>query len=165
MLLFLLAALAGAADLAAPTVTIHDNGSVVGLVDLGVTPEQVQSALSDPTWLPTITGDGTRVTLQGTDGGCQLLASESPSAIMTARYETRRCPTDTGFQSTLRSSNAFKTYATSWTFTPTAQGTRATYRLDMTTSLWVPNSVVRRATRNALEDMLTQLQAWSKTTP
>jgi len=162
MLLLTLATLFGTAHAAEPpSVTIQDDGAVVGVVDLAVAPDVLRTRMQDPSWLPTISGDGTTVTVTRTDGACQILHSESPNAVMTARYDTRRCPTDTGFASTLLDSNAFKSYATSWTFEPTATGTRATYRVALSTSLWVPNGVVRRTTRGAIQDMLENLQAWS----
>lgn len=156
ILLISIAALAGA-----PEVVVGKDGGVVGVADLAVRPDVIQRHLSDPTWLPTVDGGGTTVVLDGMDGSCQLLTSTSPSSVMTVEYKTRRCPTKTGFKSTLRESNAFKSYTTSWTFEPTPTGTRATYRIDANSSLWVPEAIVRRQTRIGIERMLTNVQAWS----
>ena len=163
MLALTLAFLANAADLPPPTATVQDDGSVIGSVELAVPPETLRARLADPAWLPTISKDGTTVTLTGKEGGCQLIKSESPNVVMTARYTPRRCPTADGYQSTLIEGNAFDTYATSWSIIPTETGARATYKVSLTTSLWVPNSMVRRTTRNTIQEMLVNLQTWSQT--
>lgn len=162
MLPLLLALSAVAADLPEPDVSVQKDGSVVGIVHLGVSPEVVKARMADPAWLAKVSGGTTTVRVEGMDGSCQLVASESPSSIMTARYQTRRCPTATGYRVSLRDSNCFKTYAASWDFTDGPSGAIGTYRLDLTTSLWIPNSVVRGQTRKALVDALGKLQAWSK---
>lgn len=162
MLALLLALVASAADLPDPTVTIEDDGTIVGTVHLAVSPDKVRTAMADPGWMAKLTGGRTKVTVEGKDGDCLLVASESPNSIMTARYWTRRCPTPTGYAATLRDSNCFKTYGASWDFTEHASGAVGTYRISLTTSLWIPNSVVLNKTSAAIQDMLADLQQWSK---
>lgn len=151
--------MAMATELPPPTIVIQDGGAVVGTVELPTAPESVRAALSDPTFLPTATGSTTEVRLARMDGACQIIDSVSPSTFLTARYQTRRCPTPSGYHSTVLSSNCFKAYETSWTLVPSHHGTTATYRIHATTSLWVPNSVVRGQTKKAMQDLLPKLQA------
>lgn len=151
--------MAMATELPPPTIVIQNDGAVVGTVELPSRPESVRTALSDPTFLPTTTGSTTEVRLTRRDGPCQIIDSISPSTFLTARYRTRRCRTPSGYRSTLVSSNCFKTYETSWTLVPSPHGTTATYRIQATTSLWIPNGVIRGQTKNAMQDLLPKLQA------
>jgi hypothetical protein len=148
---------------AAPTVTVADDGAVTGVVDLAIPPAELRARLADPTWLPTISKDGTRVTVAGRDGDCLLVDSVSPSAIMTVSYRVRTCPTPTGYASTLVESQQFSSYATSWQFKPSAAGTQATYHIRVATSTWIPDAVVRRGVRSGIEQMLTNLETWAAT--
>lgn len=166
-MLLLLAALTASASDALPEPQVSDpgEGPIVGTVQLAVPPDTLKSKFADPTWLSSITEGRTRISVTGQDGPCQLIHSESPNAIMTAVYDVKRCPTASGFASTLRDSNCFKRYSTSWEFAPTADGTGtvATYRLDIESSLMlVPESTVRSASRKAIGEMLGKLQGWSK---
>lgn len=144
---------------AAPVVTIDDDGTVTGVMETPVPAELLRAKLADPTWLPTVSGDGTRVSVVQRDGDCLILDSESPSVI-TVRYRTRQCPTATGYQFTLVSSDSFTSYTATWTLQPIAAGTRATYHLEIVSSLWVPQAVVRRSTRGGIEQMMTNLEQW-----
>ena len=144
---------------AAAVVTIDDDGAVTGVLETPVSVEVLRAKLGDPTWLPSVSRDGTRVSVVRRDGDCLILDSESPSVI-TVRYRTRQCPTPTGYSFALVSSDSFTSYAASWTLTPTASGTRATYRLVVVSTLWVPQAVVRRSTRAGIEQMMTNLEQW-----
>ena len=161
MIVLLFSLLAPAADLPKPTVDQAKDGTITATVQLDEPVEVVRANMQDPGWLPKVTGSSTQVTVTGMDGTCQLVSSVSPNAIMTAKYQTRRCPTASGFASTLRDSNCFDRYRTSWSFQPSGAGTLATYVVSLDTSLWVPNSVVRRTTRSEIAKMLGKLQDWS----
>jgi len=147
---------------AAPTVHVSDDGAVTGVVELSTSAADLRSRLADPTWLPTISKDGTTVTVAGRAGSCLLVDSASPNPVITVRYRTRQCPTDLGYESTLIQSDQFSEYAASWTITPTPQGSRATYVIRVKSTLWLPEAVVRRGVRTGIEQMLTNLEAWSK---
>ncbi|MFK7930797.1 MAG: hypothetical protein AB8H79_21620 [Myxococcota bacterium] len=154
-----IAALAGP-----PSVAVQSDGSVIGTAELDVSAEVIRANLSDPLWLPTVDGGGTVVVVEGTEGPCLRLKSTSPSSVMTVKYRTKRCPTSTGFRSTLIDSNAFKSYTTSWVFKDIGNGkSTATYTIMANSSLWVPEGIVRRQTRLGIERMLTNVQAWSVT--
>lgn len=164
MLVVLWVGLAMAGEPTNPEVEIHKGGAVIGTVELALPPVELRQHMTDPTWLARTVESETKIVVEGADGPCALVASESPSSVMTARYRTRRCPTQTGFVSTLRDSNCFDTYRAVWTFEPLDGGarTRAVYRIDLTTSLWVPNAVVRNSTRNGVKETLQKLLTWSR---
>jgi hypothetical protein len=147
---------------AAPPVMVSDGDVLTGTVDVAVAPEALRARLSDPTWLPTISRDGTEVSVVRPDGPCQVLQSVSPSTFLTVRYQTRRCPTADGFHSTLIESNAFSTYETSWTILPDGAGARVTYRIHVVSTLWVPKGVIRRNVRSGIESMLVNMQDWAR---
>lgn len=158
----MIALLLSSIALAGPPVMATDGDALTGVVQLDVEPTVVRQALQDPTFLPTISKDGTQVTVLGTDGACQIVQSVSPSAFLTVRYKTRRCPTATGFHSTLIESNAFSAYDTSWAIEPNAAGTQVTYRIELVSTLWVPRGVVRRGVRNGIESFLTNMHDWAR---
>jgi hypothetical protein len=85
----------------------------------------------------------------------------SPNAIFDAKYEVRRCRTETGWENTLVSSNAFETYRAGWQVVAHPEGTLATYEVDLTTSLWVPNSLVRGETRRSIRQLLKAIVQWA----
>ena len=148
---------------AGPPVLTTSGDALTGVVEIDASPQVIKGVLADPTSLPRISGDGTEVTILSQDGACQVLQSVSPSAFITVRYKTRRCPTSTGFQSTLIESNAFSSYDTSWVVEPSGSGSRVTYRIELVSTLWVPRGVVRRGVRNGIESFLSNMQGWAWT--
>lgn len=142
-----------------PLVTIDADGAVTGTIETPVPADVLRARLADPTWLPTVSQDGTRVSVVRPDGACLIVDSDSP-AIVEVRYRTRQCPTPDGFVSTLVASDSFSAYTATWTLVPTAAGTRATYHIALASSLWVPEAIVRRTTRAGIAAMLANLEAW-----
>lgn len=143
----------------AAEVTIDDQGAVVGTLVTPVPVDTLRARLADPTWLPTVSQDGTQVAIAAREGDCVVLDSVSPSVI-TVRYRTRQCPTADGFTYTLVQSDNFSAYAASWTFAATPAGTRATYRVAVTSTLWLPDAIVRHATKSGIAQMVGRLEAW-----
>lgn len=142
------------------TVTIE--GTLVrGSAHLEVPPQRFIAQLGDPGWESTVSGTATRVEVKGRAGDCQLLALVSPNAVMDATYEVRRCPTADGWQSTLITSNVFSTYRSSWKAVPEGDGSRVTYEVDLTTSLWVPGSLVRSEIRRSVLQMMHRVVDWA----
>lgn len=157
LLLLALGALAG------PPTIVEDGGEFVGSVDLAVPAQILRQHMVDPTWMPRTTDSTATVSTTGRDGRCLLVRVENPTPLMTLSWLTRRCPTEVGYHGALVDSNAFEAYEESWTIEPTAQGSRATYRLRVVSSIWaVPKRIVRRASRRAIDRALTGLQAWDE---
>lgn len=157
-LLLLLASLALAED---PSAVVE--GTVVrGTALIAVSPARFLAQLEDPAWESRISGSGTRVEVKGRAGDCLDVAFVSPNAILEARYELRRCPQPDGVRSTLLTSNAFSAYTSRWRASTEGAGARVTYEVDLTTSLWVPNSLVRSETRRAVLKLMRAIAAWSE---
>jgi hypothetical protein len=149
--------------LAGPPVITSDGGVLTGTVELQVAAATLRGHMVDPTWMPRTTDSTATVSTTGSDGACLLVHVENPSPLMTLTWDTRRCPTETGYHGALVASNSFESYEESWTIEPTAEGSRATYRLHVVSRIWgVPRGIVRKASRGAIERALTGLQAWDQ---
>lgn len=154
MLYFLLAtAFAGP-----PTVVSESADVLVGTVSLPVAPAEVLPRLGDPAWVTAVSGGGTTTAVREVQGPCLTADYVSPSAIMKVTYTVRQCKTTDGFEAKLVESNAFSTYNTRWTVKPSASGgTDLTYRMELRTSLMVPNSMVTSAAKKGMLGMLSNL--------
>ena len=150
--------LALAAD---PTVEVEGN-TIRGSVDIAVPAKRFLAELKDPEWESRVSGTSTRATLKGREGSCQQVAFVSPNPIIEARYEVKRCPTSDGWSASLIESNAFSTYASSWKVVDREGGASITYQVELETSLWVPNSLVRSETRRSVKKMLRSMAAWAE---
>lgn len=156
-MLVLLAAAALAADpIVDPDVTITPPDTVVGVVDVGVPVDVVRTALRDPAWVAKVDGGKTSVAVAGREGDCLVADYVSPSALLSVEYRVRRCPTPGGYEAVMLTSNAFEAYRVAWDLAPSETGgTRITYTIQLTTSLWgVPNSLVTSTTRTSVKRML-----------
>jgi ribosome-associated toxin RatA of RatAB toxin-antitoxin module len=150
--LTLSSALAGA-----PSATLLDDGTVVGTASVTTAPAEVIRLVADPRWITSIDGGGTQVTVTGREGACLLADYFSPSAFLDVTYTVRQCPTAAGNVSTMVTSNAFHSYRTEWTITPEGAGARITYRLQLDSKLWVPESVVTSTVKKSVERMMQRL--------
>lgn len=142
-----------------PSSVLLEDGSVLGTVSVRAPPDVARSRVSDPVWVSTTEGGGTRVTVTGRDGACLLIDAVSPTVIVDARYSTRQCPTAEGVLATLRSSNAFTEYTTSWRVMPEGTGSRIEYRLSMKTSLSVPRSFISGTLQKRVQGMMEKVGA------
>jgi hypothetical protein len=161
-LLPLMGLLVGPPAAAAP-VLVTDDGRVETTVLLPVPVETLRAHLADPRWLPGVVGDGTRASLVGQDGPCQLVDSVSPSAVVEARYRTRHCPTGTGFRSTLVESKHFSEYESEIVLSSEGTATRLRYRLRVVPSFPVPSAIVRSGLKSGVQKLSDALEAWGAT--
>lgn len=143
-----------------PTAVVTDAGVVRGTVALPVPPEVLVRELADPGWVATLYDGGTEVKVIGPDGPCLAVDYVSPNPIVTVSYRVRHCTTPTGATGALIASEAFSAYATSWVVVPKDGGLHATYEVDLTTSLFIPQSFVRSATRTSVKKLMGALDAW-----
>lgn len=152
LLLFALPAAAGG-DASA---TVED-GVVIGSVAVEAAPEAVRSKLGDPRWVTTLGDGNTEIEELTKDGDCNVVAYVSHHPIATARYRVRQCPAADGYRTSLVESEAFSTYAQSWTLAEEGGGTRVTYRIDIVSTLPVPKWVVRQTMKSQVLGMMERL--------
>ncbi|MES2641097.1 MAG: hypothetical protein V4850_16535 [Myxococcota bacterium] len=150
--------LVGAA-LAGPSSVLLEDGSVLGTVSVRAPVDVVRSRVSDPAWVSATEGGGTKVTVTGRDGACLLIDAVTPTVVVEAHYATRQCPTADGVLATLRSSNAFTDYTTSWRVMPDGAGSRIEYRLSMKTKLMVPQSFISGTLRSRVQGLMEKVGA------
>lgn len=155
-LLLLVAALADE-----PTATV-DGGKVIGSAHLNVTPDKVIAALGDPAWEHRVSGSTTTSNVLAREGTCHNVAYVSPHPIFEANYDLRRCAVADGWSVTLLRSNAFSTYKARWKAVPEGTGSRLTYEVDLDTSLWFPDSLVRGEMKKSVLKMMKAIAGWSQ---
>lgn len=156
----MLTLLLSAALAADPVAVVTDAGLVRGTVSVPVPAAVVVGQLADPGWVATLYDGGTEVSVVGPDGDCLVVDYVSPSAFLAVKYKVRHCPTRTGTQATLLESNAFSSYGTTWRVEPTAAGSNLVYELELVTTLMVPQSFVRSATRKSVQKLMEALDGW-----
>jgi carbon monoxide dehydrogenase subunit G len=153
ILLTLTAAFAGAPEAHVVTSTL-----VEGSVSVRAPAPDVRRWLGDPNWVSSVDGGQTSVTITGREGSCLLADYVADHSVMKVTYSVRQCPSSEGHVAVATKSNAFDTYRAEWRVVPEGTGSLVTYRLDIDTSLWFPNSFVTSTTRGAVERLLKRLQ-------
>lgn len=153
--------LATSLSLAGEPAAVVEGDVVRGTARLAVPPQRFLDALRDPTWEARVSGSSTTAEVKGRDGACLHVAYVSPNPVVKAAYEVRRCPVPNGWQSTLLASNVFEGYRAAWHAVPDGDGAQITYEIELSTSLWVPNSLVRGETRKSVLKMMRAMAAWS----
>jgi carbon monoxide dehydrogenase subunit G len=142
-----------------PTAVLTDDGAIEGVATVAAPPDRVKAQLADPAWVAKVGGGPTTVELAATEGNCLVLDYTSPNAIMTARYRVRQCPGRSGPVATLVESNTFLSYRTEWKVEPDGAGSLLTYRLELEPKVLIPTSLVRRASRSSVEELMVALVA------
>jgi ribosome-associated toxin RatA of RatAB toxin-antitoxin module len=140
-----------------PSAVLTDSGAVVGTVSVTTAPTEMMRLLGDPTWVAGVGGAGTRVTVKSHEGSCLIADYVSPSSVMEVTYTVKQCPTTTGYVATMITSNAFHSYRTEWKVEAEGAGSRLTYRLELDSKLWVPESLVTSTTRRSVEKLMQRL--------
>lgn len=153
-MLFVSLALAGA-----PTAAILPSQAVEGSVTVAMAPAEVLSKLADPTWVRSIDGGGTTVSVRSRDGSCVIADYSSPSVVMTVRYTIRQCPTGKGYKATLVSSDDFDSYESEWSVTADGAGSLLTYRVQIDPSMPMPSSLVTGTMRKEVQGMMERFAA------
>ncbi len=149
----------GASLLAADaTASIHDDGVVEGLVTVSVAARAVRDKLDIVGWVAETTGSSTKATLVKRDGACKVLDMRSEHPIASVDYRVTECPTADGFRADLVESSSFTKYWTEWSVTDRPEGgATIRYRIDLDSTMAVPNALVRRITRKNVVAMLTKI--------
>lgn len=146
MLWWILMALGRAQE---PTVSVEADGTVVAVVELAATPERVRGVLDDPYALAKLSPDILSTKDEpGAPAGCQRLARETKGMWRPLKLVLQRCRTETGWREELVSSEDFTAYATDWTLTATATGTKVVYRVKTAVNLPVPRSMMDAAVKD-----------------
>jgi hypothetical protein len=139
---------------AEPEVTVLDDGTVRGVIEMAAPPETVRALVSDPVALRRATRATGEASAQQ-DGSCMLVASVSPQAS----YTSRSCPTSDGWVETLVSSEQLREFSARWRVEPSATGSRVSYELAVTPSMPVPAAVVRYTLKSSVRDVLNKVGA------
>ena len=108
-----------------PTMSVEADGTVVAVVEVAATPDRVRGVLDDPFALAKLSPDILSTKEEaGAPAGCQRFARETKGMWRPLELVFQRCRTEAGWREELVSSEDFEAYATDWTLTPTAAGTR-----------------------------------------
>lgn len=141
-----------------PEAHVVSSTLVEGSVSVRAAAPDVRRWLADPNWVSSVDGGQTQVTVTGREGSCLLADYVADHSVMKVTYSVRQCPSSEGHVAVATRSNAFDTYRAEWRVVPEGTGALITYRLDIDTSLWFPNSFVTSTTRGAVERLLKRMQ-------
>ena len=141
--------------------TVELEGSVVtATFDMPNTPPaQMFALIRDQETFARIVG-GIEILGRQPQGACERIDYAIPHPITTLEYTLDLCPDDheTGFQVTLIE-GPFKRYTASWAISPRGKGSGIDYRLDVVSSLFIPNFIVNRSSKKGIENMVDKLIA------
>ena len=109
-------------------------------------------------WVAKTTQGSTKATLHSREGDCKVLDMHTEHPIATISYRLKECPTTDGFRADLVESKAFSMYWTEWSVVDRPEGgATITYRIDLTSTLLVPSSFIKRTTRKNVVSMLNKI--------
>ncbi len=148
--------------LADPTVTVSDDGTVLGEALVPISAAELQRRIQDPAWVLSIDKSGTRIDARRPKGACEELDYVSPNVFLTVTYTVTACPTPTGIKATLVTSNAFDHYVAAWEITPEGAQAKARYRIELHHTLSFPQSFVRSSIKKAVHRMLDRIEDWAQ---
>jgi hypothetical protein len=141
--------------LADPVVVVDSDNTVRGDASVTMSVADALSQLSDPRWISEVDGSGTEIVALAPRGECGVYAHTSRTALKTITYTVTWCPTENGWRSDLVESDTFESYSAAWTVTESGEGARLQYRFAMETGMMVPQFIINRSTRKAIDNMLT----------
>ena len=143
---------------AEPVVVIDSDNTVRGDVTVTMGVDEARAKLSDPRWISETDASGTEIVALAPQGECGVYAHTSRTAMKTIHYTVTWCPTDNGWRSDLVESDTFESYSAVWTVTEADEGARLQYSFAMKTGMVVPQFIINRSTRRAIDNMLTNVQ-------
>lgn len=143
----------------APTAVVLPSQGVEGTVWVAMAPADALRRLSDPTWVSSIAGGTTVVSVRSKEGDCVVADYASPSTLMTVRYTVRQCPTGNGYRSTLVKSDDFASYESGWSVVADGAGSTLTYRVQLAPTFPVPVSFITGTMRR---DVFSMMQRFSE---
>lgn len=153
-MLWLLLPAALAAD---PSVSVGSDGTIVARVHVPANEAQVREALSDPVKAGQLSPEVLSVA-STPSGTCEVVTVQTQGAWDPLNYRGMRCPTETGWRTTLLDSDDFSALDVEWKLVAAEGGTDVEYRVKTEVDLAVPQSLVRkgmeRSARNTLLSLL-----------
>lgn len=148
----ILALLFTIASAAEPTLVVLEDGSIRGILELGVAPEAVRAAVPDPVGLHRITASPGEAKAQP-DGSCLVIDSVGPQAS----YRSRSCPTADGWIETLVSSEQLRGFSARFRVEPAPGGSKVSYEVSATPAMPVPAFLLRSTLKSSVRDTLVKV--------
>ncbi len=143
-----------------PTMSVEPDGTIVATVEVAATAEAIRGVLDDPMAVSRLSPDVLSTTeVPGAPAGCQRLARETRGLFRPLKMSLQRCRTETGWREELVSSEDFEAYASAWSLTPSATGTRIEYRVRTDVNLPVPRAALTAAIKDAAATTVKNLVA------
>ncbi len=140
MFLSLLYALAFAVE---PVTTVSENGTVEVRTLVSASEAEIRALLSDPMASARL-APGFMSMSTAPQGACLHLNVAVAGPLDAISYTALRCPTATGWRTSLLESDTLTAMDAEWSVTPRADGTEVVYRLRSDVSMPVPSFLVRR---------------------
>lgn len=159
--------LAGAAHAYPPEPQVHVDaeGRVVATVTLNAQPDEVRAILADTAGSLKDLSPNTLSVEVRPDGTCEHVQRHTRGILQPLVFDSKRCPTDEGWEETLLQSEDFEHYEAMWAVRITDSGTEVTYRIGTVLTAPVPQVLVRRNLKQAATTILQRLVARLSLTP
>ncbi len=148
-----------------PEVRIDAEGRVVATVTLNAQPESVRAILADTAGALKDLSPNTLSVEVSDEGACELVRRHTRGILQPLVFQSRRCPTDEGWEESLVQSEDFEHYEAMWAVRTTDSGTEVTYRIGTVLTAPVPQVLVRRNLKQAAGTILQRLVARLSLTP
>lgn len=136
-----------------PQVEIAEDDWIVAKMRIDAPRVDVDKLVADPKLLAELDDDGVIITLTP-DGECLLVDTNVTHAIKKVWYVARACPTATGWRHELHEEGNFKEYTAIWHLEYEETSVLIDYRVRSKVKVMVPQWVVNRQTRKALEQLM-----------
>lgn len=126
-----------------PTTTVSDNGTVEVRTVVSVPEAQVRALLADPMASARL-APGFVSMSTAPEGNCLHLNMAVSGPMSDIEYTALRCPTATGWRTSLLQSDTLTAMVAEWSVAPKGGGTEVVYRLRSDVKMPVPRFLVRR---------------------
>ncbi len=154
------AALAPAVALACPPPEVEtaDDHETTGKVLVAADLATVRAIVADPARVAKIDSGPAQIEVSD-DGACKLIRTFISHPVASVRYRARQCPKGDGFRTELVESDDFKAYHSEWGVRAVQGGTELVYKVRTIPNISVPQFLVDRQTRAAVERLLERVRA------
>ncbi len=124
-----------------PERPVFEDGYTLLTISIPAPSADVRAVLADPRYTLLLTPSVKEVEILD-QGECDHTRSLAKAFFISLRYESRRCPTETGWREELVASEQVRVYSTEWIIEPAEGGTRVQVRVRLQMKVDVPERLI-----------------------
>jgi hypothetical protein len=144
---------------AGPSVTVVENdGMVRASVVVGAPYAEVLAMVRDPSETAAMSPEGT-FQVAPAAAGCFDIEFTARTWLASVWHRSLSCPTSSGMRMSLVESDTFRALSSEWAVRSLSTGTEVSYTYRADLAVPVPAWIVRRATREAIVDLMLRVAA------